>query len=111
MNTTTCTRCKGKGRLKGVSYAGGVCAKCGGTGTVEVRSPEAVKAGRFISWATEEGCKREKGTRQAFAAHAARHLQATAPDRFAKAIASWEAGRADDVYAALIAFADEASRR
>ncbi len=53
--------------------------------------------------------RREVGTRQAFAAHAARHLKATAPDRFARAVASRLAGRADDVYVALVALADEAA--
>lgn len=110
MTSTTCSRCKGKGRLKGVSYANGVCAACGGSGVREIESPEDKAARLFIAWAVEEGARREIGSRASFAAHAARHLKATAPDRFAKAIASRAAGRADDVYAALVALADEAVR-
>lgn len=64
----------------------------------------------FINWATEQGARREKGSRQSWAAHAARHLLATAPDRFVKAVASWKGGRADDVYTALVSLAEEASR-
>lgn len=63
----------------------------------------------FIAWATEQGARREGAGRKGYAADAARHLKATAPDRFARAIASRLAGRADDVYAALVALADEAA--
>lgn len=106
--TKNCSRCKGKGFLKGVSYAGGVCAKCGGRGVVEIEVAETKAAREFIIWATEEGARREGGARAGFAAHAARHLASTAPDRFAKAVAHRRAGRGEAVYAALVALADEA---
>lgn len=75
--------------------------------------PQAEKdAIDFINWATSEGYRREAaGPRQDYAAHAARHLSKTTPDRFAKAIASWKTGRGNDVYTALVALADAAAAR
>lgn len=81
----------------------------GGHRNYDALSTEGKAAHDFIAWATEEGARREVGARVGYAAHAARHLQSTAPDRFAKAIHHRRAGRADEVYATLIALADAAA--
>lgn len=71
--------------------------------------PQAAKdAHDFIAWATEQGATRET-THKAWAAAAARHLQATSPDRFANAVAAWK-GDPEGTYATLMALADMASR-
>lgn len=80
----------------------------GGRRNYDRLTPAEQDAHDFVDWAIEEGTNREIGPRASYAAHAARYLQATAPERFAKAIASRQAGRADDVYAALVALAQQA---
>lgn len=77
------------------------------------RLPQADKdAVDFLNWATERGARDEKGARIDYAAHAARHLRRTAPERFAKAVVAWKArGQGDAVYATLVAMAEQAAQR
>lgn len=62
----------------------------------------------FIAWATEQGARRE-AAHPAWAAQAARYLQATSPERFADAITAWKADP-EGTYATLVTLADMASR-
>lgn len=72
--------------------------------------PQAGKdAHDFVDWATEQGARRDAGPRQGWAAHAARHLRTTDPQRFEKAVAAWKAGH-PATYATLMALAEEAAR-
>jgi hypothetical protein len=68
----------------------------GGDRNYAALSPADKDAHDFLGWVI---------SKDSDAAHAARYLRRTAPDRFTKAIASWKAGRAQDVLAALVAMA------
>lgn len=109
----TCRRCKGEGRLKGVSYADGKCARCGGNGAVEgdratLDYTKAVNG--FHAWAIEQGERREKNPRRRnWAASAVRHLATHDPARYERALAAWQEGRTD-LYDALITYVETNAR-
>jgi hypothetical protein len=82
----------------------------GGRRNYRALSQEQKDAHDFIAWATAQGSQRETGSRVCWAAAAARHLQDTDPERFAKAVAAWKAGH-PATYDTLVGIAEAAAGR